>query len=113
MKNSPKQYTEQETREKFLKHVWDILEYWQTLPEHTERERMSGAAFSILAMIDGCNIGVPKFILAPDPHPNDKAYLKNEGENYFAENHTAEIACDIAGSLHELFHKYQPEDWEG
>lgn len=112
MKNTPRQYTEEETSEKFLKTVWTILEYWHSLPKKTEQEKMSGAAFSILSMIDGCNVSLPKFILAPDPHPNDKDYYAESGRKHFAENFSANVSCDIAGSLHELFSKYQPEDWE-
>ena len=32
--------------------VWDDITYWLTLPEKTERERMEGLAFSILAQVD-------------------------------------------------------------
>jgi len=32
----------------------------------------------------------------------NKEYHIKEGENYFPENHTLDIKCDIAGGLHEL-----------
>ena len=110
--SKPRQYTEAETREMFLKHVWEIVEYWQALPGKTEKEKMAGEAFSILSMIDGCQVDICGFIVAPYPHPNDKEYRIEQGRNYFAENHMVDVTSDIAGTLHELFYNHQPDGWD-
>lgn len=105
--SEPRQWTEKEIREKFLRQVAGMSEYWAKLQPvdgtpKTVQERLDGLAFSILAMLDGCNIGIPGFIVAPAPHDDDKEYCINEGENWFPQQ--ADL-CDIGGGLHELYHK--------
>ena len=56
------------------------------------------------AMIDGASPTLPGFLLIPDPHPDDKAYRRDRGENWYPE---AAEGIDIAGSLHEEF--YNPK----
>ena len=103
-------YTEDEIREKFLKHIWLLIQYWECLSKREDvREKLEGLAFSILSMIDGSTYELPAFVLAPMPHPEDKAYHQQRNENWFPQNHEADINCDIAGGLHELFHRYDPE----
>lgn len=99
----PRQFTEQEVRDKFLELVWSYISYWQELPDKTCNEKVEGLAFSILVILDG-ESELPAFIVAPDPHPSDKKYLKGKGLNWFPENHRARVACDISGGLHDLFH---------
>jgi len=101
------QYTKEEVREMFLRKVNAIVEYWNNLTGTPEKEKLNGVAFSILATIDGCNVDLPGFILAPCPAPEDQEYLKTCDENWFPENHESKVQCDIAGGLHELLHKYK------
>jgi hypothetical protein len=96
-----RQYTEEEVTEKVVKHIYDMIEYWDNL-EYTSGEKLEGLAFSMLTMLDGCTLGIPKFIVCPDPHPEDKVYYCENNENYYPEN-DFEVNCDIAGSLHEKF----------
>ncbi len=104
-----REYTEDEVREMFLKHVWHTIKYWDELPQKSTTEWLEGLAFSMLAAIDGCSAGIPAFILAPLPAKEDKEYHMKEGENYFADNDDENIKCDIAGGLHETFHHYKPK----
>jgi hypothetical protein len=98
-----KEFTREEVRDKFLKHVRHLINYWDSTRNGGDQaNRLSGLAFSILVAIDGCAGGLPKFILAPDPHPDDKEFHKNEDENWFPENHANVISADISGGLHEL-----------
>ena len=98
----PREYTEDEVREKFLKHIIDLIGYWHNLPaEKTMRERMEGLAFSILVSLDGESLAVPAFQVIPAPHPDDKDYLQSIGENWFPHN------CDISGCLHDTFCRLQ------
>lgn len=96
---SPRVYTKDEVRDKFLEHVRDMANYWATTPQGgTVQERCEGVAFSILAMLDGNSGALPGFEVIPHPHPTDKEYHKSAGENWFPDD------CDIAGALHEKFY---------
>lgn len=99
-----REYTTDEIREKFLRHVWNLIEYWEKedRPGST-RERLEGLAHSILATLDGASAELPSFIIAPSPHESDKAYHKKEGENWYPEN-KASVNGDIGGALHELLY---------
>jgi hypothetical protein len=95
----PRAHTTEEVRTKFLDHVTMMVRYWETVQtggDKTTRERLEGLAFSMLVMLDGASSGLPKFIVQPDPHPSDRQYHIDQGENYFPEDD-----CDIAGGLHE------------
>lgn len=96
--------TVDEIRQEFLEHIGVIIHYWETLPDTTVHERLSGLVFSILSTLDGCSGGMPGFIVAPSPHPDDKEYNIAEGENYYPQNHESDVKGDIAGGLHELLH---------
>lgn len=97
-----REYTEEEIREKFIKHIWSIIRYWKNESRaQTIDEKMEGLAFSILVMLDGESGDMPKFVVSPDPHPDDKDYHIENGENYFPEN------CDISGFLHEVLNEYK------
>jgi len=107
--SEPREYTEDEIREKFLKHVWHLIEYWhKEVPNKPEKEKMEGLAFSILAALDGSAMALPPFIVAPMPHKEDKEFYINNDMNYYPYNDRSKINGDIAGSLHELFFKSKP-----
>ena len=78
---------ESKEREKFLNEVHNIINYWvnEDIENDTSKKRIEGVVFSILVLLDGGNIGNPGYKLIP---LND-----------------SEIAVDIAGGLHEYFHK--------
>jgi hypothetical protein len=99
------EYTPEEVRERFIESVRSIVDYWEHVP-NPYGTRESGVAFSILSMLDGCNGGLPGFVVAPAPHPDDKQYYIDHGENYYPE--APEVKCDIAGGLHEHFAKEKP-----
>lgn len=95
--------TTDEIRTKFLRHIWHMIDYWEKedRPE-TVRERLEGLAHSMLSTLDGCSGELPSFIVAPHPHPEDKAFYISEGENWYPMNEEAE--GDIGGCLHELLY---------
>lgn len=96
-----REYTPDEVREKVIDHVRDCVRYWETLPDKTQHERLDGLAFSILVMLDGGVLGLPGFQVMACPHPDDKAYHQENGENWFAD--VPENKHDIAGCLHEIY----------
>lgn len=98
----PEQYTLEECRQRFLEHVWHMIDFWDKEGRGDTHHKLEGLAFSILAAIDGSACAVPGFVLAPAPHPLDKLYNIKHGQKYYPKAPTVE--CDIAGELHELFH---------
>lgn len=111
----PREMTTEEVQNRFLDHIWTVLEYWlheQRQPDM--RGKMQGLAFSILAALDGVSGGLPGFIVAPLPHEDDKEYLRSQGKNWFPENHTIEdsVRADIAGNLHDKWYQRRPTQRE-
>jgi len=102
-----RQYTDDEVREMLSTHIFNLIDFWEkNSTRATVREKLSGLAFSILSTLDGCS-DLPAFIVAPDPHQDDKEYHIQRGENWFPENHETEINCDLP-YLHETFGNYDP-----
>lgn len=97
--SEPRAYTEEEVRAQFLAQMRADMEYWLELPNKTLKQRMSGFAFTVLATIDGCTIGLPGFRMSPWTHDDDAAYHIEKGENYYTDN------IDIGGSLHEEWYQ--------
>ena len=100
MRDVPRQLTVEEVRDQFLAQVWHTIRYWQKL-DNPGGDRIEGAVFSVLAILDGTAVDLPGFIVAPAPHHSDREYCVERGEDYFPE--APQVECDIAGSLHDLF----------
>lgn len=98
----PRQYTAEEVGEMFLKHVWVLIDYWDTKKEN-KLNALEGLAFSILSALDGESAVLPAFMVIPMPHEQDADYYISQGENWFPP-YDSENPCDIGGSLHEKFH---------
>ncbi len=103
-----RELTTEEIRREFIAQVHHTINYWSELEDKEENDKLEGLAFSILSMLDGCRVGIPQFIVAPNPHPEDKKYCKRGGKNFYPTNNKR-IKGDISGSLHELFYEYKPE----
>lgn len=91
-------YTEEETRELFLEHVRDLVNYWDA-QKVGRKEAIEGVAFSIMTVLDGNAIALPGFRVSPICPEDDVEFFKENGENYYDES------VDIAGCLHEHFYK--------
>jgi hypothetical protein len=109
-KNKSREYTEEEVKAEFLRHVNRCIKYWENeTREPTSLGKLKGLAHSIMTAIDEGTKNLPGFILAPDPDPDDKEYYKKNGRNYYPENHNSGVKCDIGGGLHKVLHEYEPE----
>jgi len=99
--NEPRAYTEDEMRDQFLDAVRRIARFWADLDENktSMQDRCDGVAFSVLSLMDGCNIGLPPVDLVFRPHPSDKQYHIDEGENWIEDGTT------LSTMLHEHFYK--------
>ena len=91
-------YTEEEVRNKFLANAKSIAHYWATTESGGDtKERIEGAIFSLLNVIDGGS-NLPAFDLVVRPHPDDKGYYLGIGEKYYEDGMNI---CD--GELHSQF----------
>jgi hypothetical protein len=105
MSKQPRKMTTEEVRERFLQQVWAYIDYWERDSRTPSvHGKLSGLAFSMLVILDGGSPALPSCIVAPQPHPDDKKYHQENGDNWFPENNDVAIKGDIAGCLHEQFH---------
>jgi len=95
-----REYTVTECRKMFLDHIRASVRWWlnETRVSTTE-EKLDGLAFSILVLLDGGRIDIPGMTLIPNPHPEDKEYHKEQGQNWWPDDE------DIGGALHEEWHE--------
>jgi len=104
----PRELTDDEVKERFLRHIWTMIDYWAAEDRApSSREKLSGLAHSLLAAIDGCAMALPGFMLAPDPHPDNKAYNRAHGEDWYPR--AGDVKHDIAGGLCERLYGFDPE----
>ena len=90
--------TKEQVQEEFIRCLKNIAGYWEKLPNKTTKERLEGAMFSVLAVLDGEQPSLPGFQVIPNPHPDDKKFHEKEGEDWYPR-------IDIAGTLHNRWHK--------
>jgi len=94
--DKPRAYTPEEVRELLLSHFRMMVGYWKRakiddelrafLAKHGQDEldwRLEGLVHSILVTFDGGASGLPAFNIIPAPHPSDRAFHENEGENWY------------------------------
>lgn len=92
-----RELTEKETQVRFLDVVCQSVRWWSK--SNTSRdEALQGVAFSILVLLDGGG-ALPGSKVILDPHPDDKDYLKSQGDDWFPTD------TDIAGDIHSMFNK--------
>jgi len=108
--DGPREMTYDEVFEHFMKHVWNMIDYWAKVEKDSTRERLAGFAHSMLAMLDGSSVMLPRFIVAPDPcAPEDREFCRDEEKcNWYPENKNCNVKCDLSGGLHELLHQHDP-----
>ena len=101
---TPHELSKLEVRETFIRWIWDNIETWKTEP--SAEAALQGAFGSLLGALDGANMGLPAFMLVPDPCEGDDEHYRSEGENWFpyTDEETKKKLCDIAGSLRDEFY---------
>lgn len=98
-----RQYTNEEVTEQFMSYVRLLIDYWDNIDDRSSRDKIEGFAHSMLCAIDGNAGALPAFSLIPYPHPDDKNYHIENGDNYYAESDDSEN--NISGGLHEMLYK--------
>jgi len=92
--------TPDELRDAILDHMRELAKYWATVDGvKTVQDRIEGAMFSTLGILDGSTIGLPAFDLVAMPHPDDKQYHIDNGEDWIEEG------TRISDMLHEHWHQ--------
>jgi len=91
--------TEEKVRDEFIGSIKNLVSYWSTVENISDREKCDGVAFSILTLMDGCSdmCGID---LVLRPCPEDKAYHKDLDEDWYEDGMV--INNDM---LHDFWHK--------
>ena len=111
MSDEPRERTIEEVREEFLRRVWAYVRYWENESRAVAtRGQLEGLAFSMLVLLDGGSGFFPGCLLVPNPHPEDKEYNRENGENWYPQPPQDVEMCDIGGALHESLRHYKPKD---
>ena len=98
-----RELNEDEVRENFLDNCYQIINYWENVDAISIHDRLFGVVFSILVSLDGESVNLPRFIVAPNPHPDYKEYNQIINKNWYPQNYKRIVDCDIGGLLHDTF----------
>ena len=98
-------YTKEEVRQKFLTAIHCYVRFWSETKNKTPQERCDGLAFSILDMLDGCNVGFPAVDLVLSPHQDDENDAMENGANWFKQGMVINDDC----MLHEIWETFHPD----
>lgn len=109
MKNEPRQLTVDEARERFIVHLWQLVDYWDTLKTvRSQRERLSGLLHSFLASgLDGASLGLPAMEIKPLVSKDDIEFYKTHVDDPrfpALDRQWFPPGEDIGGALHELMY---------
>jgi hypothetical protein len=74
--SKPRALTSEECKDALLNSFKSIIDYWLNVEDRDTRGKMEGLVFSILVTLDG-GCALPKWVIAPDPHPSDLKYSHN------------------------------------
>lgn len=101
-----REYTAEEGCALFLDQLATIAHFWAKESRATSAvDKCNGVVFSILALLDGCTGEFPACSILLEPHPEDKEFYQENGENWWPEK------LDITPrSFHEQWKKYAIRD---
>jgi hypothetical protein len=95
-------FTKEEVRNQFLDMVRAQVRFWQECADdRTEKEKISGVAFSILCLIDGVVGLFPGSDIVMRPHPEDESFHRERGENFIPDGLVINDDCQLHGLLRE------------
>lgn len=113
----PKEITRDEARYLLMKHLSGLVDYWADedgrhgIAERnpTVADRLEGLLHSVLVALDGSAMGLPGYMIVPNPHPDDKPYAQRQGYDWEppVPEKLAERLCDVGGGLHEELFAYR------
>ena len=97
-----REYTKQECVDMFMEYVMSLVSYWANV-EGSKEWVLHGLLHSILVVFDGEAAALPAFDLVPSPHPDDKQYHIDNGENYWPED----MHMNDETYLHDIMKRYE------
>lgn len=100
-----KEMSKEEGVKALLEAMANIALFWGTTHNQTQLSACNGVVFSTLSMLDGSSTGLPAFSLHPQPHPEDKQYSQENGQDWWGES-----AINDNVYLHEMWSKFQLEN---
>jgi len=80
-----REYTNKEIVEELIEGIKNSIAYWVDRTDKTNEEIIEGATHSVLCIFDGIT-SLPAFNISVSPHPDDKQYNIDNGDNYYPEN---------------------------
>jgi len=94
----------EELRETFMDTCRGLADFWAD-PAHSPGrdwpDRVRGLLHSFLVIFDGGSGGLPAFDIVARPHPADKAFHQEEGENWIEDG----TVINADASLHEMLYR--------
>jgi len=94
--DKPRAYTAEEITREYLQQMMGVAAYWARKPDQTPLQMCEGVVFSILCALDGSSV-LPGTKTLVAPHPEDKQYHIENGENWYEPGTEISLA-------HELLH---------
>lgn len=82
--NKLRAYTEEEIADMIYAHLEALARYWARESRAIDPyDKCMGMAHSMLSVLSGSTVNLPAFDLIPCPHPDDKSFHEENGENWF------------------------------
>ncbi len=102
-----KEYTQEEITDRFMKQVTGIARYWGDIGSDPKKAA-EGAIFSMLVLLDGESAGHPGCALFVNPHPDDKEYHIDNGEDYYPGFEDPDGSVRVKGRalFHDMLYGY-------
>jgi len=96
--------TPEELRETFMDTCRGLADFWADPAHSPDRDwpdRVRGLLHSVLVIFDGDSVALPAFDIVARPHPADKAFCQEEGENWIEDG----TAINAGTALHEILYE--------
>jgi hypothetical protein len=97
--------TQEQVQDRFLNLVRDAARTWAGSDLPDDLARCEGIVSTVLGIFDGKSEGLPALDIVVHPHPSDRAYCIENGENYYPQGLVINDDC----TLQELW-KNRPAD---
>ena len=104
-------YTKEEAQKAVLRNIANTTKYWlKESRAKTTEAKLTGLAFSILAMIDGSAIGLPAMDIVLRPHISDEDFHRSRGEKWWQDGMAINDEVHLHDMWHEIYEEVKKED---
>lgn len=97
-----------------MEHCRGLVDEWSKVKDRDDKGRLMGLLHSFLVVLDG-ESQLPAFKLIASPHPSDKDYHKDRGEDWWPpfpedlEEREDLITVHGGTMLHEMLYQEKPQ----